>query len=635
MEKRLSKNAYGGVKGKDYVPFTTDTTLRQTENTGLVLVIGIILAVLFAASTAYSGMKTGLTVAAGIPGAVVGASLLKAFRKDNILSPTLLQGMASGGESIASGIIFVLPAVLIIGADLSLPVALLAGIGGSLLGIAVASMVQENLLVEEHGVLSYPEAMAISETLVATGEGGEPLKFMLIGSGIGAIYTLIGDSFKNIANKYISFQSASAYRWKVGLEVNPMLIGLGFIVGLEVALDMMAGSILAAFLVTPVIAYFVGVLPDTFTAWNNPDLVANTMSIGQVSSTYTKYIGAGAMLGGGFIGVFRLIPTIVKSMKEQFSSTGSTKSEGAFGKIIFALGIVALIVVAIIASNGNMMMLIFATLLSLLFIVMFVIVAGRLTGTVGTSNLPVSGMTIASLVVLTIFFVAIGATTPEDNKSLLIFASVIVTAISAAGGYLQSQKVSFIMGGNKNNMLKNYVFAAVAGVITVISVILLCSQSPTFVQDFQMPQANLMATLTQGILDGNLPWTMIFGGIALAVVLFIFKLPIMSVAIGFYLPMDIVGILFVGALLRYFVEKAIKSETERESRIGNGISMSAGLVVGSSLVGILGMGVMLANPAFQGDGPQGFLGTNTFAIGQLVLILVLLYFFIAKYGKKK
>ncbi len=632
MKKRLSKNAYGGVKGSEYVPFNTDETLTKTENSYLVLIIGIILAIIFAASTTYSGMKTGLTVAAGIPGTVIGAGIMKAFGKDNILSPTLLQGMSSGGESIASGLIYVLPSIIIIGGKFTLFEGILVGVAGSLLGIAIASIVQKNLIVEEHGNLMYPEAMAISETLVATEEGGEALKFMLIGSGIGAVYAFIGESFKNLVNKYYEFVSHGAYRFRISLDVNPMLIGIGFIVGLDVAKIMMAGTLLSVFALNPMIAYFTQLLPDTVVAWNNPSLVVNTMSVAQINGTYTKYVGAGAMLGGGIISALKLVPVVVSSLKELTNKSSENKKESKFGKIILITGVVLLIASGLFISKGDITIFILATLLSFVFILVFSIVSGRVAGSLGTSNLPVSGMTIASLVVMTIMFVALGTTEPEENKVLLLYGAIIVTAIATSGGYVQSQKVAFIMGGSENHMLKNFTIAALFGVLTVVSVILLAVQSPDFVNDFAIPQATLMATLTQGILEGNLPWVMVFAGVAIAIVLFIFDLPVMSIATGIYLPMDIIGVLFIGATLRYLVTISIKEE-DREKRIGNGISMSAGLVAGSSLVGIAGMFILLLTPEMQSI-PAGFFATNTFAMIQLGVMLTLIYYFIVVFKPK-
>ncbi len=213
MDKKLSKDAYGNVPGKDYVPYISSGS--KLGGNGAVLIIGIILAVLFAASTAYSGMKSGLTVAAGIPGSILGSALISAFsKKKGLLGKNLIQGMSSGGESVASGIIFVLPAILLIGSDVSFIEGFVVGTGGVLFGIGIASIVHKYLIVEEHGKLMYPESMAISETLVASEGAGESIKFMGIGFVIGGIITAVTSSFLNVANNVVSYVNETFYKWK-------------------------------------------------------------------------------------------------------------------------------------------------------------------------------------------------------------------------------------------------------------------------------------------------------------------------------------------------------------------------------------------------------------------------------------
>ncbi|WP_207306653.1 OPT/YSL family transporter, partial [Clostridioides difficile] len=246
MNKKLPKGAYGEVSGKDYVPYITDKS--RTGGNVAVLIIGIILAAIFAASTTYSGMKAGLTVAAGIPGAIIGSAFVGAFaRSKGILGKNLIQGMSSGGESVASGFIFVLPAVILIGSQITFFEGLAVGVGGVLFGIGIAAIVHNYLIVEEHGKLMYPESMAISETLVASEAGGDSIKYMGIGFVISGFITVLTGSFLNVANNVMSLVGSKFYKWKFDIEVNPLLLGIGFIVGLEVSLTMFAGSILSNF----------------------------------------------------------------------------------------------------------------------------------------------------------------------------------------------------------------------------------------------------------------------------------------------------------------------------------------------------------------------------------------------------
>jgi len=624
MDKKLSKDAYGNVPGKDYVPYISSGS--KIGGNGAVLIIGIILAVLFAASTAYSGMNSGLTVAAGIPGSIIGSAFISAFsKKKGLLGKNLIQGMASGGESVASGIIFVLPAVLLIGSNVSFLEGFVVGTGGVLFGIGIASIVHKYLIVEEHGKLMYPESMAISETLVASEGAGESIKFMGIGFGIGGIITAVTSSFLNVANNVISYVNESFYKWKFQIEVNPLLLGIGFIVGLDVSLTMFAGSILANFGILPLIGYFAALGQSNAFVWNDPGTAINAMNVSNISGSYVKYIGAGMMLSGGLIGAIRLIPTIISSIKETLSAKSTNNGDSSsVGTLILLGGIIIGFLAGFLISDGNILMAIVASILSLFLSLLFVIVSGRLTGTIGTSNLPVSGMTIASLVLVTLLFVALGWVSPENNKSLLLFGTFIVTAIAIAGGYCQSQKVSFILGGDKNEMQKYFVIASIVGVAVVIGTILLLSSQLSLTGDdvtFALPQANLMATLTAGIISGELPWVMIIVGTVMGIVLFLLNLPIMTIAIGFYLPISTTSIILIGAFVRLLIERTSKSEKEKDVKVSNGISLSSGLVAGGSIIGLVGI-ILQVSGVIKGIAPSGFAETNGMAFLLLAALVI-------------
>ncbi|EHJ28668.1 oligopeptide transporter, OPT family [Clostridioides difficile 050-P50-2011] len=626
MNKKLPKGAYGEVSGKDYVPYITDKS--RTGGNVAVLIIGIILAAIFAASTTYSGMKAGLTVAAGIPGAIIGSAFVGAFaRSKGILGKNLIQGMSSGGESVASGFIFVLPAVILIGSQITFLEGLAVGVGGVLFGIGIAAIVHNYLIVEEHGKLMYPESMAISETLVASEAGGDSIKYMGIGFVISGFITVLTGSFLNVANNVMSLVGSKFYKWKFDIEVNPLLLGIGFIVGLEVSLTMFAGSILSNFGIAPLIGYFTDMAKDGAMVWNNPAMPLNQMDVGAISSSYVKYIGAGMMLCGGIIGAIKLIPTIIASIKETLKAKSSTGEgeEGSSIQMILLLGGVVIGFLAAFLISGNIVMAIIGAIISLLLSLLFVIVAGRLTGTIGTSNLPVSGMTIASLVIVTLVFVIMGWTDLEANKSLLLFGSFIVVAIAIAGGYTQSQKVTYIIGGSKNEMQRYFTIASIVGVIVVVGVILLLSDQLRATGDnvqFALPQANLMSTLTSGIMSGSLPWVMIIVGVFMAIVLYALNLPIMTIAIGFYLPIATTSIILVGALIRLFVELVSKTEKEKEVKVSNGISLSSGLVAGGSIIGLIGI-ILQVTGVVTPKVPSGFAATNSMAIALLVVLVVL------------
>ena len=625
MKNKLPKEAYGGVHGKDYVPYITDKSKKGANIA--VMMIGIILAIIFAASTAYSGMKSGLTVAAGIPGAIIGSMFIGIFAKDKgILGKNITQGMSSGGESIASGMIYVLPAIILIGSDFTFLEGISVGIGGALFGIGALSLVYNYLIVEEHGKLMYPESMAISETLVASEGGGDAIKFMGIGFGISGIINVLTGSFLNIINNTVTYVGSKFYKWKFSIEVNPLLLGIGFIVGLEVSVTMLAGSILSNFGIAPLIGYFTDMAQSNANAWNDTTVLISQMDVNAITGSYVKYIGAGMMLCGGIIGALKLIPTIVVSIKETLKAKSSKDGNGenSSGEMIFLLAGVVIAFVAGFFISQSIVMAIVSAIVSLILSLLFVIVAGRLTGTIGTSNLPVSGMTIASLVILTLVFVIMGWKGQADNKSLLLFAAFMVVAISVAGGYSQSQKVTYVIGGSKKEMQNYFAIASIIGVIVTTGTILILSSQLRITgadAPFALPQANLMSTLTSGIMSGNLPWPMIIVGIVMALFLFLLDLPIMTIAIGFYLPIATTTIILVGALIRVFIEKMSKSEEEKEVKVANGISLSSGLVAGGSIIGLVGI-ILQVTGLIKPRVPSGFAASNMMGILLLIVLVI-------------
>ena len=636
MSRKLSKDAYGGINGKDYVPYITNNS--KSDANIAVIIIGLILGALFAASTAYSGMKSGLTVAAGIPGSIIGSAFIGIFAKHKgILGKNIVQGMASGGESVASGMIFILPAILLVGANVNFLEGLATGVAGVLFGVGVSSLVYNYLIVEEHGKLMYPESMAISETLVASEGAGDSMKYMGIGFGISSIITILTGSFLNIANSLISFVNESFYKWKFELDVNPLLLGIGFIVGLDVSLTMFAGSLLSNFAILPLIGYFAELAGIDAVVWNDPATAVYAMEVNNISSSYVKYIGAGMMLCGGIIGAIKLIPTIIASIKETLNAKSSGEKSGSMlQNIILLAGIIILVAIGFFIS-GSITLAIVSSIAALFLSLLFVIVSGRLAGTIGTSNLPVSGMTIASLVIITLIYVILGYTDLAANKTLLLFANFIVVAISIAGGYNQSQKVAFIIGGNKTEMQKYFSLAGIVGVIVVVGTTLILANQLTITGDnppFALPQANLMSTLTSGIMSGQLPWVMIIVGIIIGLVLFMLNLPIMTVAIGFYLPIATTSIILVGALVRYFIEISSKSEQLKEVRVANGISLSSGLVAGGSIIGLLGI-ILQVVGVLKGGGPVGFASGNLMAIILLAILVISVFISISTSKVKK
>jgi len=623
MDKRLSQSAYGGVKGEKYVPYVTDK--ENHGGSSVIMIMGAILAVIFAASTAYSGMKAGLTVAAGIPGSIIGSGLVSAFaKKKGILGKNLLQGMSSGGESIASGMIYVLPAIIVIGGRVNFIYGVLVGALAVLFAIGTASLVENYLIVEEHGKLVYPESMAISEALVASEAGGDSLKFMGIGFGIGGILTLVTSQVFGWFNNMITYVGSSFYRWKMSTEVNPMLAGIGFVVGLEVSLTMFAGSILSNFAITPLIANFTQSAGSHAKDWNDASIFISKMDVNQVAGSFTKYIGAGMMLCGGIIGAIKLIPVIITSIKKTMAArNGNDEEKNNLGMWALWISVIAIFVVGFFIS-GHIAMAIVGGILALFLALLFVIVSARIAGTIGCSNAPVSGTTIASLVIMTLVFVMLGWTTNGHSQVLLLFGVFIVTAISVGGAYSQTQKVNFVVGGNRNEMMRYFMIAAIIGVIVVVGTTVILEPQLKITGSnppFGMPQANLIATLTTGIMSGKLPWIMIIIGVVMALVCWMLGLPIMTVAIGFYLPISTTSIILVGALIKLLIEKVTKEKELRDKRVQSGVSLSSGLIAGGSIIGLIGIILHVTNVLSERT-LTGFAGSNEMGLVLLVILVI-------------
>lgn len=625
--KKLSKDAYGGVPGKDYVPYVENGKKSKSGGT-LILIFGIILATLFAASTAYSGMKVGLTVAAGIPGSILGSGLVALFVKNkSVLGKNILAGMSAGGETIASGMIFVLPAIVIIGGQINFWQGIVVGIAAVLFSIGGIGLVEDYLLVQEHGNIVYPEAMAISESLVASEVGGDSLKSMGIGFGIGGVLTALTGQVFGVINNVISYTTTGFYKTKITVEANPMLSGIGFIVGIKVAMTLFAGSVFTNFAVIPLISYFAEMAGDSASVWNQAGTLVNQANVDVIAGSYTKYIGAGMMISGGLIGALQLIPTIVTSIK----ATMAAKAEGGekaspMGMLSLLAGAAITFIIGFIISDSIAMALI-GSVLSLILGFLFAIVAGRLAGTIGTSNLPVSGMTIASLVIMTSVFFLMGWTDKAANVSLLMFGTIVVTVISVAGSYMQSQKVTMVMGGNLPEVRNYFIISGIVGVVVVTGIIQLLSDKllpgADGVAEFAAPQANLIATLTEGIMSQQLPWLLIAVGVALGITFFMLGLPVMSIAVGAYLPMATTSIIVLGALVRVFVEVVSgKDEELKEERVNTGVSMSSGLIAGGSIIGLLGIIFQVSGIITPGS-PEGFLGSNGGAYLMLAALVIL------------
>lgn len=587
-KKGLSHNAYGGVHGDDYVPYVP-TSEAMPEITVISLIIGALFAILFAAANTYLGLKVGLTISAGIPAAILATGLLKiVFRRNNILEANLIQGIAAMGESIAGGIIFTLPAIIIWGMELDLSTIVIVTILGGLVGILFVVPLRRYLLVEEHGKLIYPESMAAAEVLVTGSAGGTGFRTVMTGLLGGALYKLLSGGFK-FWGEEPEWVIKPMQNTIFGLDTLASLVGVGFIVGLEVSLYMFGGSLLAWFALIPLIKYFGAGL--TKPLFPSTTLIAE-MGAWDVWSKYIRYVGAGAVAAGGFISLARSLPTIVRSFRTAIAGlgekAGTQKRTEIDVPITWIIG--GAVLVFLLSWFLPMVRAGFVgALMIIVFSFFFAVVSARMVGIIGASNNPVSGMTIATLLFATSLLRSMGKVGDEGMLVAIIVGGIVCVAIAVAGGAAQSLKTGFIIGGTPKYMqIGMYIGLAVAAVFAGMVLLMLHNTYGIGSKDVAAPQATLMSMVVKGVMTGELPWALVLIGATFGVFCALAGLPILPVALGIYLPIHLNAAILVGGILRVLVDKKFKNNEEQsKAQVEKGILLASGIVAGDALMGIV------------------------------------------------
>lgn len=586
--KRLSKDAYGGVKGEDYVPFIP-TKEVMPEATGYSITMGIIFAIVFAAANTYLGLRVGLTISAGIPGAILATGLLKSiFRRNSILEANYVASLAAVGESIAGGIIFVLPAIILIGLNLSLIQVVLVTIIGGFMGVYFVTPVRRYLIVQEHGELVYPEAMAQAEVLVNANQGGKGFRSVLNGLGVGVVYKILSGGL-GLWNETAAYVITAYQGTMIGMDTLSSLLGVGFIVGTSTSALMFAGSLLAWLSFIPLIKFFgvfasEAIFPST--------LLISEMSASDIWSNYIRYIGAGAVAMGGFISLARSLPTIIKSFREAMGGFGKgVKSQRRTDEEpsvvwVLAAAIFGFLLTWFVPTIGVGPV---GAILAVFFSFFFSVVSARMVGVIGASNNPVSGMTIATLLVIASVYRAMGATGTSGMEIVLLAVGVVCVAIAVAGGVAQSLKATYIVGGSPRKIQHGmFISLAIASVVGGATVLLLHNAYEIGGEQVAAPQATLMRLIVEGIMTGRLPWTLVVIGAVIAIFCALAKLPILPIALGIYLPISLNSAIFFGGIIRKLVEmKFKKDEADLDTAAERGTLIASGLVAGDALTGIL------------------------------------------------
>ena len=582
-------------KGAAYKPFIpADKVVPEITVTSIIL--GIILAVVFGAANAYLGLRVGMTISASIPAAVLSMGVIRfILRKDSILENNMVQTIGSAGESLAAGAIFTLPALFLwaeegkIDTPSMLTITLICLVGG-VLGILFMIPLRQALIVEEHGVLPFPEGKACSEVLMAGEEGGSKAGAVFSGLGIAALYKFLTDGLKiwpsEVGHDIKFFKGSS-----LGMQVLPALAGVGYICGPKISSYMFAGGTLSWFVLMPVIALFgadATIFPGTE--------VINTLDPGTLWGTYVRYIGAGAVATGGVISLIKSFPMIVRTFKATMATFGKKSEKTAtvlprtqqdlpmplvIGLVIALVLLIWLLPTFPVNPLGALLVVIFGFF--------FAAVSSRMVGLIGSSNNPVSGMAIATLLATTVLLKITGTAGTKGMVGAIAIGGIICVVAAIAGDTSQDLKTGFLVGATPKKQQVGEIIGVIASAISIGYVLDLLNRAWGFGgTEIPAPQGMMMKMIVEGIMNAQLPWSLIFIGVFVAIVIEILGVPVMPVAVGMYLPFSLSAGIMCGGVIRWFVEKRTKkNEKFNKDAVERGTLYTSGLIAGEGLMGIL------------------------------------------------
>jgi len=577
---------------KPYIPAERVTP----ELTVTSIVIGILLAVIFGAANAYLGLRVGMTVSASIPAAVIAMGVIRVLmRKNSILESNIVQTIGSAGESLAAGAIFTLPALFIWAAEGKgenpgiLEITLIALIGG-LLGVFFMVPLRNALIVKEHGILPYPEGAACAEVLLAGEEGGSNASTVFAGMGFAALFKFIIDGLKAVSGEITL--AVKGFAGAIGTQIYPAVMSVGYICGPRISSYMFAGGLLSWVVIIPLIVVFgssIVMYPGTVT-------IGEMFADGGASaiwSSYIRYIGAGALATGGIISLIKSLPLIIKTFSGAIksmvgagaASDKRTEKDISLLIVIPAIVVLTLLVWLIPAIPVSLL----GAFIVVLFGFFFATVSSRMVGLVGSSNNPVSGMAIATLLFTTLILKFTGATGIAGMTSAIAIGSIICIVCAIAGDTSQDLKTGFLLGSTPRKQQIGEIIGVVASAFAIGGTLYLLASAWEFGSaELPAPQAGLMKLITEGVMEGNLPWNLVFIGVAIAVLVEVLGIPVLPFAIGVYLPVHLNACIMVGGLLRLVLDKLrYKDEEAKTAVVNDGVLFCSGMIAGEGLVGIL------------------------------------------------
>ena len=583
------------MEEKKFRPFVPADKIVP-EFTVFSVILGAILAVVFGGANAYLGLRVGMTVSASIPAAVISMGVIRfIFKRDSILENNMVQTIGSAGESLAAGAIFTMPALFMWAADGLCDMPSLIDIGlialcGGVLGVLMMIPLRSALIVKEHGTLGYPEGKACAEVLMAGEEGGAKASTVFWGLGIAAVYKFVADGLKLFPSE-VDY-TIDAYKGSgFGVDVLPALAGVGYICGPRISSYMFAGSTIAWFVLMPMIALFGSDLVIYPADVSVAELWATGGTWG-LWSKFIRYIGAGALAAGGIISLIKSLPMIVRTFAAAFRDYG----KGAEGTLRTEQDISMKIVVLVSLGIAVFMWLfpgipvsLIGALIILVFGFFFATVSSRMVGLIGSSNNPVSGMSIATLLIATIILKATGSTGASGMVGAIAIGSVICIIAAIAGDTSQDLKTGFLLGSTPRKQQYGELIGVCVSAVAIGAILYLLNAAWGFgSEDLGAPQAMMMKMVIEGVMGGNLPWALVFTGVFIAVAVEILGLPVLPVAIGIYLPIHLNAGIMAGGLVRLALEKRkYTSEKAKNDCIQSGILYTSGMIAGEGVVGIL------------------------------------------------
>ena len=570
---------------------------NMPEFTATSIILGILLAVLFGGANAYLGLRVGMTVSASIPAAVISMGVIRVIlRRDSVLENNMVQTIGSAGESVAAGAIFTMPALFLWASEWGtaapslVEIAIIAAIGGCL-GVLFMVPLRKALIVQEHGVLPYPEGQACAEVLLAGEEGGAKAGIVFKGLGIAALYKLVADGLKLFPSE-VHYEIPAYAGSGVGMDVLPALLGVGYICGTKISSYLFAGGVVGWFVLMPLIVLFGGstvLFPAEVTV---SELYASGCSFA-IWSNYIKYIGAGAVAAGGVISLIKSLPLIVRTFRDALkgygkggAGTGERTDKDLSMKVIgISVIVLALLLWLIPVVPVNL----FCAFLIVIFGFFFATVSSRMVGLIGSSNNPVSGMTIATLLVTTIVLKATGQVGQAGMTAAIAIGSVICIIAAIAGDTSQDLKTGYIVGATPYKQQIGELIGVIASSVAIGAILYLLNAAWGYGStELPAPQATLMKMIVEGVMGGNLPWNLVFVGVFIGIVVEILGIPVLPFAVGLYLPIHLSTPMMVGGIVRWIFEKKKNmDEKAKKNMIENGVLYCSGLIAGEGLIGIL------------------------------------------------